>query len=142
VRPSPKSPLIAHRRWLPKLYAGNLSFGQSLATVVKEVGDGVVFGCVSAGDGWLRASMATFSFPGVCLMLEVNSAMIDNCRCWQADQGGVVRNRAMTRGLWSVRRQKRPPSSRDLKCRTALKAASSSLSKVEYWVPAPYSFLE
>jgi hypothetical protein len=34
------------------------------------------------------------------------------------------------------------PSSKNLKCLTALKAASSSLSKVEYLVPAPDSFLE
>ncbi len=75
-------------------------------------------------------------------MSDVNSAMKDNCLCWRADQGGVVRNRDMTSGLWSVRRQNCRPSSRNLKCLTALKAASSSLSKVEYLVPTPDSFLE
>jgi hypothetical protein len=37
--------------------------------------------------GWrgrLRASVTTFSCPGVCLMSEVNSVIKDNCHCWQA----------------------------------------------------------
>jgi hypothetical protein len=75
-------------------------------------------------------------------MSEVNSAMKESCRCWRADHGGVVRNREVTSGLWSVSRRNRRPSSKNLKCLTALKAASSSLSKVEYLVPAPDNFLE
>jgi hypothetical protein len=59
--------------------------------------------------------------------------MKDSCHCWQADQGGVVRKRDVTNGLRSVSRRKRRPSSRNLKCLTALKAASSSLSKVDIW---------
>jgi len=53
-----------------------------------------------------------------------------------------VLNRDVTSGLWSVRKRNCRPSSRNLKCLAALKAASSSLSKVEYLVPAPDSFLE
>jgi hypothetical protein len=53
-----------------------------------------------------------------------------------------VLNRDVTYGLWSVGRRNCHPSSRNLKCLTALNAASSSLSRVEYLVPAPDSFLE
>jgi hypothetical protein len=118
------------------------SSGQSLGVGVGEIGCAVGGCCAAAGGGRLKASATTFSWPGVCLMSYVNSAMKDSCRCWWADQGGVVRNRDVTSGLWSVSRRNRRPSSRNLKCLTALKAASSSLSKVEYLVPAPYSFLE
>jgi hypothetical protein len=75
-------------------------------------------------------------------MSDVNSAMKDSCRCWWADKGGVVWNRDVTSGLWSVSSQNRRPSSRNLKCLTALKAASSSLSKVEYLVPSPDIFFK
>ncbi len=75
-------------------------------------------------------------------MSDVNSAMKESYRCWQADHGGVVRNRDVTCGLWLVSRRNCLPSSKNLKCLTALKVASSSLSKVEYLVPAPDSFLE
>jgi hypothetical protein len=68
--------------------------------------------------------------------------MKESCCCWPADHGGVVRNRDVTSGLWLVSRRKCHPSSKNLKCLTVLKAASSSLSKVEYLVPAPDSFLE
>jgi hypothetical protein len=98
--------------------------------------------CAAAGGSRLKASATTFSWPDVCLMSDVNSVMKDSCLCWQADQGGVVRNRDVTIGLWSVSRRNCCPSSRNLKCLTALKAASSSLSKLEYLVPAPDSFLE
>jgi hypothetical protein len=54
----------------------------------------------------------------------------------------MVRNRDVTSGLWSVNRQNRRASSRNLKCLTALNATSSSLSKVEYQVPTADSFLE
>ncbi len=64
------------------------------------------------------------------------------CRCLRANQGGMVRNRAVTSGLWSVRRRKCRPSSRNRKCWTALKAASSSLLNVEYRVPAPDGFFK
>ncbi len=80
-----------------------------------------------------EAATTTFSWPGVCLMSDVSSAMKESCRC------GVVRNMDVTSGLWSVSRRNCRPSSKNLKCLTALKAASSSLSKVEYLVPAPYS---
>jgi hypothetical protein len=53
-----------------------------------------------------------------------------------------VRNRDVTSGLWSVSRRNCRPSSKNLKCLTTLKVGSSSLSKVEYLVPAPDSFLE
>jgi hypothetical protein len=56
------------------------------------------------GGGWLNASATTFSWPGVCLMSDVNSVMKESCRCWPADHGGVVRNRDVTSGLWSVKR--------------------------------------
>ncbi len=88
------------------------------------------------------ALATTFSWPGVCLMSDVNSAMKECCCRWRADHGGVVRNMDVTSGLWSVSRQNCHPSSRNLKCLTALKAASSSLSKVEYLVPAPDRFWE
>ena len=68
--------------------------------------------------------------------------MKESCPCWRADHGGVVRNRDVTSGLWSVSRRNWRPSRRNLKCLTALKAASSSLSKVEYLVPGPDSFFE
>jgi hypothetical protein len=76
----------------------NPSSSQSSETAVKEVGRGAGFGCVSTGGPWdaggrLRVSATTFSWPGLCLMSEVISAMKDNCRCWRADQGGIVRNR-------------------------------------------------
>jgi len=97
----------------------------------------------AAAEGWrLKASATTFSWPGVCLISDVNSAMKESCHCWQADHGGVVRNRDVTNGLWSVSRRNCRPSSRNLKCLTALNKASSSLSKVEYLVPVPDSFLE
>jgi hypothetical protein len=48
----------------------------------------------------LKTSATTFSCPGVCLMSDLNSAMKDNCLCWRADQGGVVRNKDVTSGLW------------------------------------------
>ncbi len=118
--------------------AASPSSGQSSAV---EAGDGRWLGgggCAAAEGGRLRA----FSCPGVCRMSEVNSTMKESCRCWRADQGGVVRNRDVTSGLWSVSRRNCRPSSKNLKCLTALKAASSSLSKVEYLVPAPDSFLE
>ncbi len=99
-------------------------------------------GCAVAEGGRLNASATTFSWPGVCLMSDVNSVMKDSCCCWRADQGGVVRNRDVTSGLWSVSRRNCRPSSKNLKCLTALKAASSSLLKVEYLVPAPDNFLE
>jgi hypothetical protein len=67
--------------------------------------------------------------------------MKESCRCWRADHGGMVQNRDVTSGLWSVSRRNWRPSSKNLKCLTALKAASSSLSKVEYLVPAPDNFL-
>jgi hypothetical protein len=54
-----------------------------------------------------------------------------------AEQG---RNERLVVGVGS--RVNCRPSSKNLKCLTALKAASSSLSKVEYMVPAPDSFLE
>ncbi len=54
----------------------------------------------------------------------------------------MVQNRNLTSGLLSVSRRNCLPSSRNLKCLTALKAASSFLSKVEYLVPVPNSFLE
>ena len=117
------------------------SSGQSSAA---EVGEGSFGGggSAAAGGGRLKASATTFSCPGVCRMSEVNSAMKESCRCWRADHGGVVRNRDVTSGLWSVSRRNWRPSRRNLKCLTALKAASSSLSKVEYLVPGPDSFFE
>ncbi len=99
-------------------------------------------GCAAAEGRRLRASATTFSWPGVCRTSEVNSAMKESCRCWRADHGGVVRNRDVTSGLWSLSKRNCHPSSKNLKCLTALKAASSSLSKVEYLVPASDSFLE
>jgi hypothetical protein len=94
------------------------------------------------GRRWLKASATSFSWPGVCLMSDVNSARKESCRCWRAHHGGIVRNREVMSGLWSVSRRNCRPSSKNLKCQTALKAAGSSLSKVEYLVPAPDSFLE
>jgi hypothetical protein len=122
--------------------AASTSSGQSS---VARAGEGRWLGgsgCAAAVGGRLKASATTFSWPGVCLMSDVNSAMKESCRCWRADHGGVVRNRDVTSGLWSVSRRNCRPSSKNLKCLTALKAASSSLSKVEYLVPAPDNFLE
>jgi hypothetical protein len=42
-------------------------------------------GCPVAVGGRLKASDTTFSWHGVCLMSDVNSAMKESCRCWQAD---------------------------------------------------------
>ena len=75
-------------------------------------------------------------------MFDVKSVMKESCRCWRADHGGVVRNRDVTSGLWSVSRRNCRPSSKNLKCLTALKAGISSLSKVEYLVHTPDNFLE
>jgi hypothetical protein len=71
--------------------AASPSSGQSLAV---EAGEGRWLGgggCAAAEGGRLRASATTFSCPGVCRMSEVNSAMKESSRYWQADHGGVVR---------------------------------------------------
>jgi hypothetical protein len=73
----------------------------------------------AAGGGRLKASATTFSWPGVCLMSDVNSTMKESCLCWRADHGGVVQNRDVMRGLWSVSRRNCHPSSKNLKCLTA-----------------------
>ncbi len=67
--------------------------------------------------------------------------MKDNCCCWRVDQRGVVRNSAVTSGLWSVSSRKRRPSSKNRKWRTVLKAASSF--PVECGIPGatPTAFL-
>jgi len=78
------------------------SSGQSLAVGAGEIGCAVDDCCAAAGGHQLKASATTFSWPGVCLMSDVNSAMKDSCRCWRADQGVVVQNRDVTSGLWSV----------------------------------------
>ena len=86
------------------------SSGQSSAA---GSGEGCCFGgggCAAAGGSRLKASATTFSWPGVCRMSEVNSAMKESCRCWRADHGGVVRNRDVTSGLWSVSRRNWRPS--------------------------------
>jgi hypothetical protein len=122
--------------------AASPSSGQSSEVRAGEghlLGDG---GCAVAEGGRLKASATTFSWPGVCQMCDVNSAMKESCRCWRVDHGGVVRNMDVTSGLWSVIRQNCRPSSKNLKCLTVLKAASSSMSKVEYLEPAPDNFLE
>jgi hypothetical protein len=122
--------------------AASPSSGQSSAVRAGEgrwLGGG---GCAVAEGGRLKGSATTFSWPGVCLMSDVNSTMKESCRYWRADHGDVVRNRDVTSGLWSVNRRNCRPSSKNLKCLTVLKAASSSLSKVEYLVPTPDNFLE
>jgi hypothetical protein len=122
--------------------AASPSSGQSSAVRAGEgrwLGGG---GCAVAEGGRPKASATAFSWPGVCLMSDVNSAMKESCRYWRADHGDVVRNRDVTSGLWSVNRRNCRPSSKNLKCLTVLKAASSSLSKVEYLVPTPDNFLE
>ncbi len=122
--------------------AASPSSSQSL---VVRAGEGSWLGggsCAVAEAGRLKASATTFSWPGVCLMSDVNSAMKESCHCQRADHGDVVRNRDVTSGLWSVNRRNCHPSSKNLKCLTVLKAASSSLSKVECLVPAPNNFLE
>jgi hypothetical protein len=78
------------------------SSGQSLAVGAGEIGCAVGDCCAAAGGHQLKASATTFSWPGVCLVSDVNSAMKDSCRCWRADQGVVARNRDVTSGLWSV----------------------------------------
>ncbi len=122
--------------------AASLSSGQSSAARAGEVGWPGGGRCAAAEGRRLKVSATTFSWPGVCLMSDVNSAMKESCCCWRADNGSVVRNRDVTYGLWSVSRQNCCPSSRNLKCLTELNAASSSLLKVEYLVPVPDSFLE
>ncbi len=73
--------------------------------------------------------------------------------CEFADEGelsllaGRPRRRGAEQGCdeqLAVSRRNCRPSSKNVKCLTALKAASSSLSlsKVEYLVPAPDNFLE
>jgi hypothetical protein len=121
--------------------AASPSSGQFSATRAGE-GRRLSGGGCAGGGGRLKASATMFSWPGVCLMSDVNSAMKESCRCWRPEHGGMVRNRDVTSGLWSVSKRNCCPSSKNLKCLTELKAASSSLSKVEYLVPAPDSFLE
>jgi hypothetical protein len=77
------------------------SSGQSSAVGAGEGGCAVCGCCVAAGGGRLKASATTFSWPGVCLMSDVNSAMKESCRCWRAGQGGVVWNRDVT-NQWLV----------------------------------------
>jgi hypothetical protein len=38
-------------------------------------------GFAAVGGGRLKVSATTFSWPGVCLMSDVNSAMKESCRC-------------------------------------------------------------
>ncbi len=83
------------------------SSGQSSAVGAGEAGCAIDGCCAAAGGDQLKPLATTFSWPGVCLMSDVNSAMKDNCRCWRGDQGGVVRNRDVTSGLWSVRIDKK-----------------------------------
>ncbi len=54
--------------------------------------------CAAADGGRLKASAIMFSWPGVCLMSDMNSAMKESCRCWWANHGSVVRNRDVTSG--------------------------------------------
>jgi hypothetical protein len=75
-------------------------------------------------------------------MSEVNSEMNANCLCWRADHGGDTLERAETSGLWSVSSRNLRASRRNRKCRMAVKAANSSLSKVEYQLSVELSFLE
>ncbi len=82
--------------------AASPSSGQSSAARAGEVGWTGGGRCTAAEGGRLKASATMFSWPGVCLMSDVNSAMKESCRCWRADQCGVVRNRDVTYGLWSV----------------------------------------
>ncbi len=110
------------------------SSDQSSAVGAGEIGCAVGGCCAAAGGGRPKAAATTFSWPGVCLMSDVNSAMKDSCRCWRVDQGGVVRNRDVPSDLWSVSRRNRRPSSRNLKCQTALPAPSGQLLK-----HAPYA---
>jgi hypothetical protein len=118
------------------------SSGQSLAVGAEKFGLAVCGFCAGVGGGRLKALATTISWPGVCLMSDVKSAMKESCRCWRADQGGMVRNRDVTCGLCSVSRQRRRRSSMNLKCLTVLKAASNALTKVENFAPTPVSFFE
>jgi hypothetical protein len=99
-------------------------------------------GTPNSGGGLERASATTFSVPGVCLRSNVNSDTKARCRCWRADCGGVTRVMEATRGLWSVRSVNCLPSRRKRKCRIVRKAASNSLSNVEYLTSAVESFFE
>jgi hypothetical protein len=80
VRPSPKSLLAAH--WL---CVSRWPLGRRLAS-----------------QGVRDHNFLSWCVPDV----QSKLAMKDSCRCWQSDQGGMVRNRAVTSGLWSVRRRK------------------------------------
>ena len=121
--------------------ASKVSSGHSSAMEGKETAAAAENnrGGSPGGGGCKRASTTMFCAPGVCLMSEVNSPISDRCLSYLADQGGVVQNRAVTSGLWSVSRQNRHPNSRNLKWRMVLKAARSSLSKLDYC--SPDSFL-
>ncbi len=101
-----------------------------------------VAGTSNTGGGLERASVTTFSEPGVSLRSVVNSEMYARWRCWRADCGGVTQVMAATSGLWSVRSWNCLPSNKNLKWRMVAKAASSSLSKVEYFASAGASFFE
>ncbi len=65
------------------------SSGQSSPVRAGEVGWSSG-GCCAAADGGRLKVSATFSWPGVCLMSDVNSAMKESCRCWRANNGGVA----------------------------------------------------
>ncbi len=67
--------------------AARPSSGQSSAARVVEVGWPGGGRCAAALSGQLKASATKFSWPGVCLMSNVNSAMKESCRCWQAVGG-------------------------------------------------------
>jgi hypothetical protein len=57
------------------------SSGQSSAVRAGEAGCCGGGRCAAADGGRLKASATTFSWPGVCLISYVNSAMKESCRC-------------------------------------------------------------
>jgi len=112
---------------------GGAGLGLPPRQAVAEDPMGSFSSATTEGGGRDRASAITFTFPGLCLTSEVSSARKASCRWTLAVHGSETLYRACVSGLWSVRMWKRRPSSRYLMWRTLRKAASSSLSKAEYF---------
>jgi hypothetical protein len=78
---------------------------------------------VEGGGGQDKKSATTFFKPGRYKSCTLNSEMNAKWRCCLGEIGVETRERAVTRGLWSVHNWKRQPSQ---KCRKCLRVVAAS----------------
>jgi hypothetical protein len=81
--------------------------------------------------GWDSASATMFDIPSTCRRLSVYSEMKASCHCWRPEAGSETLRRAANNCFWSVHNWNCLPSSLEQKFLMPMKAARSSLSKVE-----------